>query len=449
MRVVRAFIVAVAVAVLAESCGGSGGGSSSPPPSTPTTPTSPANPCAGIGVSASAAEAPIATSESSKRRGPAFDRDPRWGVLEALWTHAAGQGRARDVPRAFTDQATAPDVGEVAVVLDEGDVILPANAFDLKGKGLTFVRNAAGGFDVRSGDATFQADLGTRLSLGDDDAANVPLAFTASYFGQSYASAFVNSDGNVTFGEADTASTERDVARFLAGAPRVAPAFADLDPSSGGAVFANAKADTFTVTWCNVPGFDDPQQLTAQMTLARDGTITVRIADTTTRTDVILGVSPGRTSVFEPADLSQASSATIAGGAGAVGERFAAAEDVDLVTLARKFYQTHPDTYDQLLVWSDRRLITDAFAYEITVANEIRGIGVDLYDSSRTFGSAGRLRSVVMMDSATKYRRARRRRRCLAGTTPIGASSWTPTRPSWKGMTSRISEAGSSARSVP
>jgi hypothetical protein len=73
------------------------------------------------------------------------------------------------------------------------------------------------------------------------------------------------------------------------------------------------------------------------------------------------------------------------------------------VALGRKFYETHPDSYDQLVVWTDRRIITDAFAYEITVSNEIRGLGIDVYDNSRTFGSAGRLRSMVMMDSITKY----------------------------------------------
>jgi hypothetical protein len=144
--------------------------------------------------------------------------------------------------------------------------------------------------------------------------------------------------------------------------------------------------------------------LTAQAVIARDGSIEIKVAGTTTRTDAIVGVSPGRTDVFKPADLSASASSSIDGGAGAVGERFSASDEVDLVALGRKFYKTHPDTYDQLVVWSDRRLITDAFAYEMTVANEIRGIGTDIFDSSRTFGSAGRLRSVVMMDSIAKYR---------------------------------------------
>jgi len=403
MRLLRVFVVGVVLGALTGSCGGSGSESpTTPPPSTPPPATS-TNPCDGIGIAAGELFQGVQVSplRPGKVPGPALDRDPRYALFDALWTHETGRTSA--APRPFTPQGATEDVGEIAVIQDEGDIILPANAFDLAGKGLTFAPNAAGGFDVRGGDAAFQRDLGTRLTLGDDDASNVPAAVNVSFFGQSYASAFVNSDGNITFGEADTASTERDVSRFLMGAPRIAVAFADLDPSAGGAVFVNATSVAFTVTWCNVPGFEDPKKLTAQAVIARDGTIGIKVASTTTRTGAIVGVSPGRTNVFKPADLTQSASASIDGGAGAVGERFSAGDELDLVTLARKFYTTHPDTYDQLMIWSDRRLITDAFAYEVTVANEIRGIGTDIFDSSRTFGSAGRLRSVVMMDSVAKY----------------------------------------------
>ena len=86
-----------------------------------------------------------------------------------------------------------------------------------------------------------------------------------------------------------------------------------------------------------------------------------------------------------------------------MGERFAAEAQLDTVALTQKFYQSHPDNYDQILVWTDQPLLTDAFAYESTVANEVRGIGVDIYDVSRDFGSGGRLRSFVMMDALRKY----------------------------------------------
>ena len=43
------------------------------------------------------------------------------------------------------------------------------------------------------------------------------------------------------------------------------------------------------------------------------------------------------------------------------------------------------------------------FAFEFTVANEVAGIGLQIYDSSRDFGSRGRLRSVVDMDELSRF----------------------------------------------
>ena len=59
------------------------------------------------------------------------------------------------------------------------------------------------------------------------------VAFGFSFFGQTQTTAFVNSDGNVTFEQEDRASTDRNVARLLTGPPRIAPFLADLDPSTG------------------------------------------------------------------------------------------------------------------------------------------------------------------------------------------------------------------------
>jgi large repetitive protein len=55
------------------------------------------------------------------------------------------------------------------------------------------------------------------------------------------------------------------------------------------------------------------------------------------------------------------------------------------------------------VLFTDAPLITDAFAYETTVKNEVQGIGVDTYDLAADFGSAGRLRSLVVMDWLGKY----------------------------------------------
>jgi len=213
----------------------------------------------------------------------------------------------------------------------------------------------------------------------------------------------VNSDGNITFGESDTASTDRSVSRFLTGPPRVAPFFADLDPSTGtGRVFLQAASDATTVTWCGVRGFEATQTVTVQAVLLPDGSIEVHFGSDVGLRNAVVGVSPGRTGQFQPVDLS--ASGTIPGGANAVGERFSSESDIDLVSLARRFYQTHPDNFDQLLIFTNTKVVGgNTFAFESTISNQIRGIGIDQFDTSADFGSAGNLKSVVVMDTLTKY----------------------------------------------
>jgi hypothetical protein len=321
-------------------------------------------------------------------------------VLDALWTHRQRAGRARELAAAPGGR-DAVDIGEIAVLQDEGDLIAPPNAVDIRSQGLRFTRNGSGGYDVARIDATFRANLGTRLTLTDDDSVQVDVPFGFSFYGQTQAAAFVNSDGNVTFEEGDHASTERNVARLLTGPPRVAPFFADLDPTTGGRMFANAAADAYTVTWCGVRGFDSLRTATVQLTLLPNGNVEMKFSDAISLPDAIVGISPGRTGFFMPVNLSDAG--PTAGGGGAVGERFAERGEMDTVQIARKFYASHPDNYDQLIIWTDAPLIQDAFAYETTVANEIGGLGIDTYDASRDFGSGGRLRSFAVMDFIGKY----------------------------------------------
>jgi hypothetical protein len=393
---VRSLPIALALA-LAACGGGSGGGGTTPPPAPGP---SPQNPCATAAIDDDlTAHAPL---QAPPPKTTAIDGNPRWRVLDALWLNreAALRGVGRRA-QGLAERA-AVDIGEIAVVQDEGDVIIPPNTYDLRGLGLRFTRNAAGGYDVARIDGAFRTTLGTRLTLQDDDSVQRDVPFSFGFYGRGQTAAFVNSDGNITFEEEDRASTERNVARMLTGPPRVSPFLADLDPTTGaGRIYAHAAADQYTVTWCNVRGFDSTQTTSVQATLLPDGAIELKYGDPITLPDAVVGLSPGRTGTFTPVNLSDAG--PTGGGDGAVGERFAASRQIDLVTLTRKFYQSHPDNYDQLVIWTDAPLIEDAFAYETTVANEVRGIGTDIYDLSRDFGSAGRLRSLAIMDYVGKY----------------------------------------------
>jgi hypothetical protein len=377
--------------LLVAGCGGSGGSPAAGSSSGSGTPTAVANPC----TAALEALGPGPGARSRKTIGPLGhdDRDPR-DVLALGQLPRGGRLRAR-ARAAEVDRA-----GDIAVLIDDGSLIVQANPLDLGGVGLRFTPNAAGGYDEASTTAVFRPDLGQRLPLGDDDSSEQTVEF--SFYGAGWSSAFVNSDGNLTFGTGDRASTERSLGRVLAGAPRVAPFFADLDPSAGGAVFVDAAPDAFTVTWCEVPGFDSDDTATVQTSLLSSGEVEVRIDASTSLTDAVVALSPGATGTFAAVDLS--GPGPTAGGGAAVGERFATEASLDLAAASRFFYQGFPDAYDQLVYWTDLHVTgVDAFAFETTVRNDSAGIGQPAIDVGGDFGSAGRLASVVLMDNTGKY----------------------------------------------
>jgi len=398
---VKRVVAAVVLALLVSACGSSSGSSTNPPPTTST------NPCASVADEADQSEVVVPAEELAARRERkinVLDGNPRWRVFDALWTHREYLERNQRTPgeRRTLSPRNSADVGEIAVLQDEGDLILSPNTYDLRSLGLRFTRNGSGGYNVARIDGNFRASLGTRLTLDDDDSASGTMPFGFSFYGKGQTAVFVNSDGNITFEEADKSSTERNVSRLLTGPPRVAPFLADLDPTTGsGRVFLNAASDGYTVTWCNVRGFDTTRTVTLQTTLLPNGSIEMIYGATVNVGAAVVGLSPGRTGIFKPVNLSDAGPTD--GGNGAVGERFAQDSQLDVVALAKKFFASHPDNYDQLVIWTDAPVITDAFAYETTVKNEIRGIGIDTYDLSADFGSGGRLRSLAVMDWLGKY----------------------------------------------
>lgn len=159
--------------------------------------------------------------------------------------------------------------------------------FDLSGKTVTFSTETSD--DPAPPPAP--ADIG--LSLGDDASALVNLGFSFPFYGKSYTSVYVNSDGNLTFGKGDGVTANRDEARFLTGSPRIALLYSDLDPSSGGSVvYRNDDADTLTIEYSAVPLWGSSSGNTARVTLDASGTITLTI-DGAPGTGYIVGVSAG------------------------------------------------------------------------------------------------------------------------------------------------------------
>ena len=355
------------------------------------------NPC----VAALAAEGVTAL------RAPA-GRTPKYGrfggdtrdIRDLLQlSSAASQARSRATATAAGPMADR-DENNIAILEDrDGDLIIRANPFDLANSGLRFEPTGAG-YAVSTAAAEFRAALGRRLTLGDDDSVAQTLAAPFEFYGRRFASLFVNSDGNVTFDTADNASTERGLGRLASGAPRIAPFFADLDPSAGGRVFFDSAADATTVTWCAVPGFDLPQTITAQAVLFSNGAIEFRFGAADLGNGIV-AVSPGGADSVTAINLKPAGGSVTE--AVPIGELFRPSPELDLVAASQRFYQTHPDNFDQLVFWTDTTVITDAFAFESTVKNAITGTGLEVFDFAAEVGSAGALQSVINMDRISKY----------------------------------------------
>ena len=359
-----------------------------------------ANPCVAALASESPSVQRAAVSRELKSRFGADTRDIHDLLqLSALATQTRALDAADLRARPASTARPAADVNDIAVLEDNGDLILRANPFDLANSGVRFEPNGSS-YVVSAGGSEFRTPLGRAITLGDDDTATQTLAAPLTFYGRPFTSLFINSDGNVTFDEGDNASTARGLARLTGGPPRMAPFFADLDPSAGGRVYFNATSDTVTVTWCAVPGFELAETVTAQVVVQSSGAIEFRFG-TTDLGNGIVALSPGAAGSFTPVNLNRAE--PVSGDPGAIGERFSRMQSLDLVAASRRFYETHADAFDQLVFWTDSPVIEDAFAFETTVQNAITGIGQEVFDAAPILGSAGVLQSVVNMDRVSKY----------------------------------------------
>ena len=92
------------------------------------------------------------------------------------------------------------DVGQIAVIEDDGSIILPNNPFDLTNTVLHVAPAGLGSYTLTRQAGSPSTNLGTSLTLTDDAFQQMPFqsGFQFPFFGSSYSSVFVNSDGNIT-----------------------------------------------------------------------------------------------------------------------------------------------------------------------------------------------------------------------------------------------------------
>lgn len=313
---------------------------------------------------------------------------------------------------------------DVAVVVDNGSIIVPArppNPLDLQpGMRIRYTPTGTDTFRVEL--ATGQSldpAFGAALSLTDDDFVPVSLSGSFPYVGVSYSSAFVGTDGHITFREGDGSSDARDAARHIGGPPRLSPLLTDLNPECRGSVHADARPDRLVVTWDAVVhlerqvaagcGADVPGN-TFQAVLHADGVVdfvygaldTALSGTSGFNREAVTGIAEGdaRGPLLE---IDMTADLPVELAAGAVFEQFGPAtpETLDLVELSREFYRTHADRFDQLVTFTDFAVegFSGATAFNFPVQNQTLGLGDALFDDSGELGSGGELESLLWMNN--------------------------------------------------
>jgi hypothetical protein len=315
--------------------------------------------------------------------------------------------RERGPEKALRSAPEAAKVGNIAVLVDDGTIIAQPKELDLDNFGVQYVLQKKGGYVVSPSSDPISGEIGERIGLADDDSRLVtfPKGFKFRFYNKVYTKMFVHSDGNITFNAADAASTARDLARLLAGPPRVAPVFADLNPEAAtgeGGVYVLADKAKIVVTWLDVPEFGLlNNRNTFQLVLYPNGRITFAFGRLDSR-EAVVGTSPGGGGsvqvIDHTADLPTGVLKT------AIAERFVSSQSVDDLAVAQTFFREFADDYDHLFVFLDfPQLLDGAFAYELTIKNEIQGIGAGIFDQTALTGSKGRLRSFVQMGTLARY----------------------------------------------
>ncbi len=148
------------------------------------------------------------------------------------------------------------------------------------------------------------------IELEDDATQEIGIPFSFPYQGQNWSSAFVNSNGNLTFGAGNTDFSE-STDELLSGPPRIAALWDDLSPQEG-EVFVEADATSWTVRYVNVPQFLAGDSNSFSITLSADGGVTIAYDDLAAL-DGLAGVTegggaanPGETDLSAGAPLSAA-----------------------------------------------------------------------------------------------------------------------------------------------
>lgn len=304
-------------------------------------------------------------------------------------------------------------IGNLVVIEDNETLIREprTSPFDLDGRQLHFMPNANGGYDITFVPMDFDTAAGIDVNAGDDTHHRIDFSsgFSFPYFGTDWDHVWIHANGRVTFGHVDDqeAFDHRD---FFAEIPMIAVLFTDLDPTESGLVQYRQETDRFIVTWDGITEFGSFNSNTVQLTLDADGSFTIAFKAVGIRVPVngfplIIGFNSGKPNVnFQAVDLSHLPISSTE--SDVLFEDFDQTfyREVNIALTAQQFYAVQPDSFDQLVLFTNFDLLDAPFtAFHVLVGNDISGIGREMISDARLFGSAGRLQSFIHMNDINSW----------------------------------------------
>jgi hypothetical protein len=206
--------------------------------------------------------------------------------------------------------AIAPARGQVTAAYDDFgagcprgltayEVFSAAHAFDLSAQSLCFIPNG-GNFYVVVGPG-FDNGYANAVPLGND--AHQTFTFPGTGFpfgGRTFAQGAMVSNGFVWLGPAPASGADApnpNAADLVGRAPRIAPFWADLDPTLGGQCYLDIDHGAFPrvmITWLAVPLAGTPSAtVSAQIVLEESGVITINYLACANASAAIAGCSIG------------------------------------------------------------------------------------------------------------------------------------------------------------
>ena len=347
--------------------------------------------------------------------GKDWNDDQIW--KEKLIRHQLNKRPAGSNESAAGSTASNTDINDISVIQDDGSLVIPQKFFDLSGHAVQFTPSGAG-YTISSPSLSFDTSTGSKLDLtfapavnpkiagdpnveaGDDAYLTQDLGFSFPYYGTSFTTVAISSNGNLVFRPAGTANQAFDdgavdsgesLAKLQSGLPRIAPYWHDLDARSivtqgSNGIFIRKDSDKVLITFNNIRDFPnrpsrDTGIHTFQVTLFKDGRILFGYNAVALTSTAVAGIGPGNsTQIPSLVDLSIPPAGAFNN---AIVELFSLTASLDEVAVVKAFYTTHPnrDVYDFVYIFLDFDFdLNGAFAFYLPIRNDTSGIGLTAGD---------------------------------------------------------------------